>query len=281
LLVPRPKKVPVRRSLTLASLLVLVALGSLAGPAAAAELPSHGFIVFKDTLRGEPVVEVRDDFTGRVVTKLKHPRRGWDFTGACGDPHFRPFARWKKSPKYFVNAASIPDYLDATLARAELVRAQEAWEKRFRTDCRFRLRSGFNAKDRGDTSLDPTTVTQLEIDRVNVVGWVSLEGTVCDGALACVVADFDQGRIFEADLGFERDLTRYGFQDFWTTSRTTFTTPTGGQFAISDVGTHEFGHFLGLDHVPNSPELTMYTFIHDGDDTLGLGDMLGAFLLYH
>lgn len=90
-----------------------------------------------------------------------------------------------------------------------------------------------------------------------------------------------QGRIFQADLGFERDLTRYGFQDFWTTNRTTFTTPTGGEFAISDVGTHEFGHFLGLDHVLDSPQLTMFPLIHNGDDTLGLGDMLGAFLLYH
>lgn len=275
-----PKRRSVRPPLSLACLLAVVALAASAGPAAAA-LPSSGFLVFKDTLRGEAVVEVRDDSTGRIVAKVKHLPGRWDWTSACGDPHFKAFARWKKPPKYLVNASSIPSYLDATLARAELVRAQEAWEKRFTTDCRFRLRSGFNAKDRGDTSLDPTTVTQLEIDRVNVVGWVSLEGTVCDGALACVVADFDQGRIFEADLGFERDLTRYGFQDFWTTNRTTFTTPTGGEFAISDVGTHEFGHFLGLDHVLDSPKLTMFPLIHDGDDTLGLGDMLGAFLLYH
>ena len=47
-----------------------------------------------------------------------------------------------------------------------------------------------------------------------------------------------------------------------------------------DVGTHEFGHFLGFDHVLDSPELTMFPLIHDGDDTLGLGDMLGTFLLY-
>jgi hypothetical protein len=269
----------VRRSLSLTCLLVL-ALAASAAAASAADLPSHGFLVFKDTLRGEAVVEVRDDSTGRVVARLKHLPRDWKFTGSCGDPRFQPFARWKKSPRYYVNAASIPSYLSPGLARAELVRAQEAWEKRFTTDCRFRLRSRFNAKDKGNTTLDPTTVTQLEIDRVNVVGWVSLEGTVCDGALACVVADFDQGEIFEADLGFERDLTRYGFQDFWTTDRTTWTDATGGEFAISDVGTHEFGHFLGLDHVPDSPELTMFPLIHDGDDTLGLGDMLGTMLLY-
>lgn len=272
-----------RRSLLLVSILAAGALAAAAGSALAADRPSHGFLVFKDTLRGTAVVEVRDDATGRVVSTLKHFRRQRDPERACGDPHFNTFARWKRSPIYLVNGASIPAYLDAALARAELVRAQRAWERRFRTDCRFpfgRIRSGFNAHDGGDTDLDPTTVTQLEVDGQNTVGWVSLAGTVCDGALACVVADFDRGRIFEADLAFERDLTRYGFQDFWTTSRTTWTNATGGEFAISDVGTHEFGHFAGLDHVESSPELTMFPFIHDGDDTLGLGDMLGILVLY-
>ena len=57
--------------LSLACLFAVVALAATAGPAAGA-LPSSGFLVFKDTLRGEVVVEVRDDSTGRVVAKLKH-----------------------------------------------------------------------------------------------------------------------------------------------------------------------------------------------------------------
>ena len=172
---PAPKRRSVRRALSLACLFAFVALAATAGPAAGA-LPSSGFLVFKDTCAERS--SSRSATTRPAAwsrSSSTSPPLGLD--GPCGDPHFRAFARWKKSPKYYVNAASIPSYLDATLARAELVRAQEAW-KRFTTDCRFRLRSGFNAKDRGDTSLDPTTVTQLEIDRVNVVGWVSLEGTV-------------------------------------------------------------------------------------------------------
>ncbi len=277
---PGPKTFSVRRSLSLACLLALVALAASAGRAAAGELPSHGFLVFKDTLRGEPVVEIRDDATGRVVSALKHVRSGLARTSACADPHHRAFSRWKQAPTYLVNFASIPDYLDAALARSELVRAQEAWEGRMTTDCAFRFRSTFDARDGGNTLLEPTTVTQLAVDGENVVGWASLAGTVCDGALACVVADFAKGRILEADLAFERDLRRYGYQDFWTTNRTTWTDATGGEFAISDVGTHEFGHFAGLDHVDKAPELTMFPFIHDGDDTLGLGDMLGIVTRY-
>jgi hypothetical protein len=243
-------------------------------------MPSQGFLVFKDTLRGEAVVEVRDNVTGRIVSTLKHARAGLTRTSACADPHHRAFSRWKDMPTYLVNTASIPAYLNPALARSELVRAQEAWEGAMTTDCPFRFSSSFDARDGGNTALEPTTVTQLAVDRQNVVGWVSLAGTVCDGALACVVADFARGRILEADLAFERDLTRYGFQDLWTTGRTTWTDAFGGAFAISDVGTHEFGHFAGLDHVDRSPKLTMFPFIHDGDDTLGLGDMLGISARY-
>jgi hypothetical protein len=270
-----------RRPLPFVAVLVAVGFAVAAGPALAGEqAPRSGFLVFKDTLRGRAVVEVRDNATGRIVTTLEHRSGQRRPRGACGDPHFRFFARWRQAPTYLVNDASVPAYLDAALARSELVRAQEAWEGRFTTDCRVRFRSDYDANDGGNTTLEPTLVTDLAGDGDNVVGWVSLVGTVCDGALACVVADFDRGRLNEADLAFESDLTRYGFQDFWTTSRTTWTNATGGEFAISDVGTHEFGHFAGLDHVRASPELTMYPFIHDGDDTLGLGDMLGIVVRY-
>lgn len=273
-----PKMGGMRRFLSCLSALVTSVV--ITGPALGADLPAKGFLVFKDTLRGEAVVEVRDNATGRVVAQLKAGREKLDRTSACTDPHHRAFSRWRQAPTYLVNAASVPSYLDAALARSELVASQEAWEGRFTTDCSLRLRTSYDAIDGGNTDLEPTTATRLEIDRQNVIGWVSLEGTVCDGALACVVADYARGRIYEADLAFERDLTRYGYEDFWTTSRTTWTNATGGEFAISDVGTHEFGHFAGLDHASKSPELTMFPFIHDGDDTLGRGDMLGLSNLY-
>ena len=47
-----------------------------------------------------------------------------------------------------------------------------------------------------------------------------------------------------------------------------------------DVATHEFGHFAGLGHANGSPALTMFPHVHDGGQTLGLGDMLGILNLY-
>ena len=91
-------------------------------------------------------------------------------------------------------------------------------------------------------------MTELESDGRNTIAWESLAGTVCDGGVACVVIDYEDGTILEADLAFEEDMTRYGFQDFWTTDKTTWFDDVGGRLAISDVGTHEFGHFAGLDH---------------------------------
>jgi hypothetical protein len=262
-------------------LLGLAALAATAGSARAADLPDSGFIVYKDTLRGSAVTQVRDDATGRVVMTLRAARAKPAPGSECADPHFDTFARWRGIPAYRINAASIPSYLDAGLARSQLVAAQRAWQGRFVTDCAVpNPANSYRANDAGNTSSNPTLVTDLVGDGQNTVGWVSLAGTVCDGALACVVADFSKGRINEADLALESDLTRYGYEDFWTTSGTTFTTSTGGEFAISDVGTHEFGHFAGLDHVERSPELTMYPFIHDGDDTLGRGDMMGLLSLY-
>jgi hypothetical protein len=89
-----------------------------------------------------------------------------------------------------------------------------------------------------------------------------------------------QLRLAAADMLFESELTRYGFADYWTTGDTTWTTSTDGRFALVDVAAHEFGHFAGLDHVDRSPGLTMYPLIHDGMQTLGLGDMHGLLARY-
>jgi hypothetical protein len=250
--------------------------------ASAARAPQAGFIIFKDMGRTAGVVEFRDKATGGIIASSSTSGGKTGNGTACGDSRHKYIgARWEAVPAYRINAASVPDYLGQALSRAQLVSAQEAWEGQFRTDCStIPGPSPFNARDGGNTSRIATLVSELTRDGVNTVSFQSLAGTVCDGALACVVTDYDRGRINEADMAFEQDLTRYGFQDFWTTRPTTWTDALGGEFAISDVGTHEFGHFAGLDHVEKSPELTMYTFIHDGDETVGLGDMKGLLARY-
>jgi hypothetical protein len=253
-----------------------------ASSAAAATPPQAGFIVFKDMGRTAGVVEFRDKGTGRIVASALSSGGEAGNGTACGDSrHTFIGARWASVPSYRINAASVPRYLDQGLSRAQLVGGEKAWEGGFRTDCStIPGRSPFNATDGGNTRRIATLVSELTRDGVNTISFQSLAGTVCDGALACVVTDYDQGRINEADMALEKDLARYGFLDSWTNDPTTWTDAFGGEFAISDVATHEFGHFAGLGHTKKSPELTMYTFIHDGDETVGLGDMKGLLARY-
>ena len=201
--------------------------------------------------------------------------------GECDDPSFR-FAgpRWKKFERYYVNAASAPAGLNRTALVQDLVAAHEAWEAPFATDCpRPAGESEYTALFGGLTRRTASLVATGSADGVNAVAFISLAGTACDGAAACVVIDYEKGRIREADLALEKDLTRYGFQDFWTTDDTTSFDAVGGDWAVVDVATHEFGHFAGLDHV-DSPALTMFSYVHDGAQTLGLGDMLGILARY-
>jgi Matrixin len=247
-----------------------------AGGSALAAIPANGYLVFKES-RVMSVTEVRSLGTGRVVASSPSSH-GRDVGGdACEDPSY-VFAgpRWKDFEEYKVNAASTPSYLNAAETVADVLASHDAWESPFVTDCRRpKGKSDYQATFGGVTSRTASLVGELTSDGKNVVSFQSLAGTICDGATACVVLSFRKKTILEADMALERDLTRYGFLDFWTTDDRTWFDDVGGRWAVSDVATHEFGHFAGLDHVNESPALTMYPFVHDGAQTLGLGDMLG------
>ena len=53
---------------------------------------------------------------------------------------------------------------------------------------------------------------------------------------------------------------------------------------VENVGTHEFGHVIGTDHVNDDVDLTMYKFITQAGETrkrtLGIGDIAGFRALY-
>ncbi len=250
-----------------------------AAPVSAA-LPEEGFLVFKD-FRLSSVTEVRAKGTGLLLATVNGASTHAASSAACSDPTYEfSGPRWKKFEEYHVNINSTPSHVRRAATLADLVNAHEAWESPFVTDCRQSGRTAYEAELGGLTTRNASLVASLRTDGVNVVAFQSLAGTVCDGATACVVLDFKHGRIREADMALEQDLTRYGFQDFWTTDDGTWWNESGGRWAVSDVATHEWGHFAGLGHVDHSPSLTMYPFVHDGAQTLGLGDMLGIAARY-
>jgi hypothetical protein len=268
----------------IAAATVLATALALAGTAAAAAIPDTGYLVFKE-MRGLPsVTEVHAKGTGNLMfrgTSLKHGRH--HVSEACSDDAFvLAGPSWQRDPKYYVNIRTAPRYLSEWKTLLDIVTGGDAWDSPFRTDCRTpRGHNSFELRTAGLTSRHATLVTELESDGKNTVSFEDLTGTWCDGAVSCVVIDYEDDGILEADMAFETNLKRVtGFDDLWTTSDRTFFGETSGQLAVSDTATHEFGHFAGLDHATESPTLTMYPFIHDGADTLGLGDMLGVLALY-
>ena len=260
---------------------LVASLSAAGGALAAGPGPDAGFVVFKD-LRSYSVTEIRDKATGRVVASATSFGEKDAPGTACGDSrHTMIGAYWHSFKPYFVNAGSTPSHVSRDEAVADLNAAHQAWESPFTTDCEGSPgSSAYRALYGGTTKRQASLAASLASDGTNAVAFQSLAGTICDGAIACVVIDYKGSKINEADLALERDLTRYGYQDFWTTDDATWMDSVGGRFAVSDVATHEWGHFAGLDHVEKSPALTMFPFIHDGSQTLGLGDMKGMLARY-
>jgi hypothetical protein len=268
------------RRVFLAACLLIAAGASANGALAANQLPIRGFVVYKE-LRAHAIVDVRDG-TGKVMSSTVELAKTSEPAAECGDSRHRFFgARWRAFEPYQVNTSSIPAYVDRSAALADIVAAHAAWQTPFVTDCaRPAGASPYRAIYGGTTTLRASLADNVTTDGFNVVEFRGLAGTVCDGAFACVVVEYKGGRLTEADMLLEADLTRYGFQDYWTTDDATWWNAFEGRYSLSDMATHEWGHFAGLDHAKSSPALTMFPFVHDGMQTLGLGDMKGLLARY-
>lgn len=255
--------------------LFAIATAALAGSALAASADATGFYVFKD-LRDGAVSEFRTP-SGKLVSRNASLAKHGEQAAACSDKRFKlSGGRWRgEFPAYFVNVRSLPSAgLEESAGLAELISAHEAWTSPLATDCTVSRSSPYEQDFGGPTELGASTAV-LALDGANVVEFRSLTGTVCDGAVACVVIYSEKGRFLEADMALESDASRFGADMRWSTRDRTWSAGPEGEFAVIDVATHEWGHFAGLDHVERSPELTMFPFIHDGMQTLGLGDIRG------
>jgi Matrixin len=239
---------------------------------------------FQD-LRTSGVTEYRDA-SGRLIWRDVALGERRDPGTECGDSrHTFIGARWASFPAYRVNLSNLaevfPREQQADAALADLQAAHSAWENPWTTDCtNVPGLSPYMAMYGGPTDA-PASLAVGELDGVNAVAFRPLAGTLCfyPGVVACVVAWSEAGRFVEADMALASDLDRLG--DFgWTTGDTTWSSGNTGEFAVSDVATHEWGHFAGLGHTKKSPSLTMYPAIRDGMQTLGLGDMKGLLARY-
>jgi hypothetical protein len=264
------------RFLVLVLALFAIAAGALAGGALAGA--KTGFYVFKD-FRTSAAVEFRD-MKGRVVSRRVATVHREGNLSACADSrHVLASARWRGFPTYDVNVGSFPAGVSTADGLADLNAGHAAWQGSWTTDCANVPGASPYRAFFGEETNAPASLATLTIDGENVVQFRSLTGTVCDGAVACVVAFSLSGRFVEADLALEAHPSRFG--DFsWTTEDRTWSTGNSGEFAVIDVATHEWGHFAGLNHANQSPALTMYPFVHDGMQTLGLGDMKGLHARY-
>jgi Matrixin len=259
------------RLLVLVLGLFAIATAALAGSALAASGGATGYYVFKD-MRAAAVTEFRNR-GGKLVSRQVSVGHRGDGPSACDDPRYK-FAggRWRGGfPSYLVNTrSSAAAGLDESAALADLLSAHAAWTSPLVTDCGVPRFSAYEQHFGGPTEQGASTAV-LELDGVNVVEFRSLSGTVCDGAVACVVIYSEKGRFLEADMALEADASRFGPAVRWSVEDRT----DQDELAVIDVATHEWGHFAGLDHVGKSPELTMFPFIHDGMQTLGFGDVRG------
>lgn len=133
------------------------------------------------------------------------------------------------------------------------------------------------------------TLTPDKADGYNTVGWVNFTNPPADEDTTCRNIKLSYPNLLALTCTFTNAVGIYEFgmsfnaaQSAWTSDLASTT-----QYIVQAVSTHEFGHAIGLGHVPSSGQfadggalLTMYPsyFLgqtNNGWYTLGRGDMLG------
>jgi hypothetical protein len=181
----------------------------------------------------------------------------------CNDSgHLQSGQRWPANRYGWQwNAATFGS--DSNILRAVELGAQ-AWDTT-KDDCDFDDITTITPGYQG-----PTAAVAGAQDGVSTVDKGNVAAFGCEGALACTIVWYDPSGTVEADI-------RFSDQVRWSTSGG------AGTYDYRSVATHEFGHFIGLSDLHDSPNLTMYYATRAGSTdgrTLGRGDVLGLRTLY-
>ncbi len=185
---------------------------------------------------------------------------------------------WKKPLAWWFKAAATPRTLNAGKVEGSLRRGAAALTSLHNNCGRTDRMSGTHVykgrTTRGTNFVWTGTVGCGNPDDFNVVSFGFLDGATL--ALTCSWW-WEGGEAAEMDMRFDKDVR-------WSTSSSV---PLACQrsFMMDSVGTHEFGHAFGLDHVRGDSHaaLTMTPYSKPcslGPKTLGLGDIRGLKTLY-
>lgn len=123
------------------------------------------------------------------------------------------------------------------------------------------------------TDTGTTAVKTAKYDGINAVLWKGIQGS----ALAITyVWYYPGGLLVEADTAFNKNYK-------WSVTSSSAGDCGGvtGAYDVRNIGTHEFGHWVGLDDLysPVDKDLTMYGYGETTElkkDSLGLGDITGV-----
>jgi hypothetical protein len=151
------------------------------------------------------------------------------------------FAKAKSEGLTFnINRDTIPSYLDASQVIAAIEASFAAWDTAAGTGQYFTVNDTGGAR-------------RPAFDGINTVGWLGMRS----GWLAATwVWTDNKGFVQQADIFFNRAYTWGVFE----------TCNAQQAFEVGNVGTHEVGHTVGLDHLsdPNG-YATMYPYASSGE----------------
>lgn len=216
---------------------------------------------FKIHERGLPPGITGRIFVYRIPGKDRPPPSLGTCTLDSSNPTAYGLAGWKMPSEgltWSLNSATLPSGMTLAGTQPALAAAFSAWT------------SADSAKK--FTYAGQTTIQRPKLDSQNIVMW----GNLGSGTIAVTYIRYNSDKVVvDVDTVFN---SRYPWYVFAPT-RDCMATPVA--YDVQDIGTHEFGHWIGLDDLygQEDKDLTMYGYGAGGElkkRSLAQGDIDGA-----